>query len=50
MSDEEYVEALQDAVYGRPARAIGCFIGSRTASGEVRMVEMTESAVQEESK
>jgi hypothetical protein len=41
MTDDEYAEALQDAVYGRPLQPIGCFVGGRTSDGEVRMAEMT---------
>lgn len=40
MSDDEYVDALRAAVYG-PTPPIGCFIGSRDADGNIRMVEMT---------
>ena len=47
MSDDDYADALQDAVYGRPYKPIGCFIGGRMDDGDIRMVEMTLGAFHE---
>lgn len=43
MTDDEYVEAIREAVYGSPRPAIGCLIGTRTTTGEVRMINMTNA-------